>query len=286
MQYGGVAGDPSYDMGLETAPVSVQEAIQSALEDTGSDDNTPRPGVRLPSTFKRAQGRRPTGITSINLPGYAGTIVNELKDFVTGKKGFQPFLEQLPGGGFNFGAKIPMNFFANGGFVDDSEIGMDDDSQLTQDDINTINQSDSINFDNYVDETSAMQAAQGIVGLAGKNRSNIRNSQNYDPIYAQALNITRGILPGNQVIGSYPTASKFQKQQDLQLPPSMTPTISGKAGKFGPQYYSGFEKFLQEDAPGLVKQGMNMGVMGIFSKLFGQVSNLLSPQQVKRSDTQ
>ena len=42
MQYGGVAGDPSYDMGLETAPVSVQEAIQSALEDTGSnDDNTP-----------------------------------------------------------------------------------------------------------------------------------------------------------------------------------------------------------------------------------------------------
>ena len=127
-----------------------------------------------------------------------------------------------------------MNFFANGGFVDDSEIGMDDDSQLTQDDINTINQSDNINFDNYVDETSAMQAAQGIVGLAGKNRSNIRNSQNYDPIYAQALNITRGVLLHNQVIGSYPTASKFQGQQDLQLPPSMTPTISGKAGKFRP----------------------------------------------------
>ena len=46
------------------------------------------------------------------------------------------------------------------------------------------------------------------------------------------------------------------------------------------------EKFLQEDAPGLVKQGMNMGIMGIFSKLFGQVGNLLSPRQIKRSDTQ
>ena len=282
MQYGGVAGDPSYDMGLET-DATAQQAIQSALEDTGSnDDNTPRPGVRLPSTFKRAQGRRPTGITSINLPGYAGKIARNLENFVRGNKGVQPFFESLPGGGL-IGGIIP---FQDGGFVDDSEIGMDDDSQLTQDDINTINQSDSINFDNYVDETSAMQAAQGIVGLAGKNRSNIRDSQNYDPIYAQALNITRGVLPGNQVVGSYPTASKFQGQQDLQLPPSMTPTISGKAGKFGPQYYSGFEKFLQEDAPGLVKQGMNMGIMGIFSKLFGQVGNLLSPKQVKRSDTQ
>jgi len=299
MQYGGVAGDPSYDMGLETAPVSVQEAIQSALEDTGSnDDNTPRPGVRLPSSIKtRPQGRRSTGITSINLPGYAGTIVNELRDFVTGKKGFQPFVEQLPGGGFNLGAKIPMSFFANGGFVDDSEIGMDDDSQLTQDDINTINQSDSINFDNYVDETKAMQDAQGIVDLAGQNRSNIRGSVNYDPIYAQALNITRGLLPGNDVRGDYFGAEKFQGIENLARPPSLTPQIPGdldmRAG-YGyerPMFFSGLEKFAVQDAPGLVRQAMDMGIMGlarkgfnIFSRLFG--GDTVSPQQRKRSDIQ
>ena len=66
--------------------------------------------IGLPSTLLKTERTRPTGITSINLPGYAGTIANELRDFVTGKKGFQPFLEQLPGGGFNFGAKIPMTF--------------------------------------------------------------------------------------------------------------------------------------------------------------------------------
>ena len=68
----------------------------------------------MPSTLKKTERTRPTGITSINLPGYAGTIANELRDFVT-KKTISNREQQ--GGGFNFGAQ-PMTFFANGGFVD------------------------------------------------------------------------------------------------------------------------------------------------------------------------
>ena len=37
-EYGGVAGDPSFDMGLET-DVTAQQAIQSALENTTTRDD-------------------------------------------------------------------------------------------------------------------------------------------------------------------------------------------------------------------------------------------------------
>ena len=295
MQYGGMAGDPAYDMGLETAPVSVQEAIQSALEDTGSnDDNTPRPGVRLPSTLKRAQGKRPTGILSINNP-----LLQQAYDFVTGKKGFQPFLEKLPGGGINFGAKIPMNFFADGGFVDAGGGGDEDDyvsDAFSQSDFNQFGGQDNIDFSNYADETRAMQAARAIVEpRVGANRSNIIGMTDragkdiYDPVYAQALNITRGLLPGNQGQGI----------ENLVRPPSLTPQIPGdldmRAG-YGyerPMFFSGLEKFAIQDAPGLVRQAMDMGIMGLvrkagdyfsgnFSKLFG--GQELTPQKIKMGD--
>jgi len=288
MRYGGVAGDPSYDMGLETAPVSVQEAIQSALEDTGSNvDNTPRPGVRLPSTFKRAQGKRPTGILSINNP-----LLQQAYDFVTGKKGFQPFLEQLPGGGILGGAKIPMNFFADGGFVDAGAGGDEDDyvsDTFSQSDFNQFSGQDNIDFSNYADETKAMQDAQAIVNLAGQNRSNIKDSDNYDPVYAQALNITRGLLPGNQGQGI----------ENLTRPPSLTPQIPGNLdmragyGYERPMFFSGLEKFAIQDAPGLVRQALDMGIMGLvrkagdyfsgnFSKLFG--GQEVTPQKIKMED--
>ena len=155
----------------------------------------------------------------------------------------------------------------------------------------------AFNFDNYVDETKAMQDAQGIVDLAGQNRSNIRGSVNYDPIYAQALNITRGLLPGNDVRGDYFGAEKFQGIENLTRPPSLTPQIPGdldmRAG-YGyerPMFFSGLEKFAVQDAPGLVRQAMDMGIMGlarkgfnIFSRLFG--GDTVSPQQRKRSDIQ
>ena len=95
---------------------------------------------RIAKYFKKTERTRPTGITSINLPGYAGTIANELRDFVTK---YKPSLRTPQGGGFNFG--IPMTFFANGGFVDDLEIGMDDDYGMTQTDFDAMAQSDNVN---------------------------------------------------------------------------------------------------------------------------------------------
>jgi len=112
--------------------------------------------------------------------------------------------------------------------------------------------------------------ANFIVDQVG-DRSNIRNAVNYDPLYAQALNISRGYLPNNQVIGFYPTANKFQGQQDLTIPMDMRPTISGEAGKFGPQYHSGFEKFLQEDATNLAN---TIGIGPLINTLKGYGGNI------------
>jgi hypothetical protein len=296
MQYGGMAGDPSYDMGLET-DVTAQQAIQSALSEGvdlgGSDNNiqvSPKvitkvpPKVQLPSTLKQNQETRPTGILSINNP-----LLQQAYDFVTGKKGYQPFLKQLPGGGMQF---LITKTFQDGGFVDAGGGGDEDDyvsDAFSQSDFNQFSGQDNIDFSNYADETKAMQDAQGIVNLAGQKRSNIRDSVNYDPVYAQALNITRGLLPGNQGQGI----------QNLTRPPSLTPQVPGRfdseADMVRPMFYSGAEKFLVQDAPGLVRQAMDMGIMGLvrkagdyfsgnFSKLFGD--NIISPQQRKRTDIQ
>ena len=188
-----------------------------------------------------------------------------------------------------------------GGDVD-AGLGGDEDDYISdaysQSDFNQFDSQDNIDFGNYADETSAMQAAQGIVGLAGQTRSNIRDSVNYDPIYAQALNITRGILPGNDVRGDYFGAEKFQGIENLTRPPSLTPQVPGRfdseADMVRPMFFSGAERFLVQDAPKLVEQGMNMGIMGLarkagdyfssnFSKLFGGGEEV-TPQKVKAQD--
>ena len=142
-----------------------------------------------------------------------------------------------------------------------------------------------------------MQAAQGIVGLAGQTRSNIRNAVDYDPIFAQALNITRGLLPGNDVKGIIRGGKNFEDDQyiykdiqNLTRPPSLIPQIEGEIDGKKAMFFSRGEQGLQQYLPGIVKQGMDMGIMGlakkgfdIFSKLFG--GDQISPQQIKRTDT-
>ena len=198
-------------------------------------------------------------------------------------------------------AQQPVRFMQFGGDVD-AGLGGDEDDYISdaysQSDFNQFDSQDNIDFGNYADETSAMQAAQGIVGLAGQTRSNIRDSVNYDPIYAQALNITRGILPGNDVRGDYFGAEKFQGIENLTRPPSLTPQVPGRfdseADMVRPMFFSGAERFLVQDAPKLVEQGMNMGIMGLarkagdyfssnFSKLFGGGEEV-TPQKVKAQD--
>jgi hypothetical protein len=286
MRYGGVAGDPSYDMGLET-DVTAQQAIQSALEKTGSDDNTTQQNLGLPSTFKKAKTTRPTGITSINIPGYANTIVNELRDFVTK---YKPSISVPEGGGIQFGI---TKSFEDGGFVDAGAGGDEDDyisDAFSQSDFNQFGGQDNIDFGNYADETKAMQDARAIVEpRVGVRRSNIGDEKGYDPVYAQALNITRGLLPGNQGQGI----------ENLARPPSLTPQIPGdldmRAG-YGyerPMFFSRGEQVFQQYLPGIVEQAMDMGIMGLarkagdyfsgnFSKLFGNQE--VTPQKIKMED--
>ena len=274
MRYGGVAGDPSYDMGLE-GDITAQQAIQSALQDTGSnDDNAPRPGVRLPSSIKtRPQGRRPAGITSINLPGYANTIANELMNFVTK---YKPSISIPQGGGIQFGI---TKTFQDGGFVDD--YGDPSDYGMTQTDFDfatNVGQQTGGFGDDNTEQQIANYLGQAQVGMSP--RSNIINSSRYDPNFAAALDIRQGLDP----------TQNFQGTGIVTVPQNLRPQIQGEfdseADMVRPMFYSGAEKFLVQDAPKLVERGMDMGIMGIFSKLFGQVGNLLSPQQVKRSDTQ
>ena len=291
MQYGGVAGDPSYDMGLETAPVSVQEAIQSALQDTGSNnDNTPREAARLPSSLKpRPQGRRSTGITSINLPGYAGEIARNLQNFVTN---FSPSISMPEGGGIKIGGIIP---FQDGGFVDD--YGDPSDYGMTQEDFdfatNVGQQTGGFGDDNTA-QSIANYIAQPQVGL---NRSNIRGMANFDPQYAAALSISRGLDPTNNP--SYGISGLGVSNQPmiggLPVPSNLRPQIEGEIDGKKVMFNSRGEQVLQQYLPGIVEQAMDMGIMGLFrkagdyasgkfSKLFG--NNIINPQQIKRTDIQ
>ena len=119
--------------------------------------------------------------------------------------------------------------------------------------------------DDYARATANIIAAP----IAGDRvgRSNIRSAVNYDPLYAQALNISQNYLPGNQVIGFYPTASNFQGVSDLAVPSALRPTIRGDDGRM---YYSEGERFLQETLPNITQ---NVGIMPLLAKLGDNISS-------------
>ena len=180
-------------------------------------------------------------------------------------------------GGFN------INFYKNfedGGIVDDLE-GDPSDYGMTQTDFDfatNVGQKTGGFGDDNTEQQIANYLGQAQVGMSP--RSNIKESSRYDPSFAAALDIRRGLDP----------TFNFQGTGIVTVPQNLRPQIQGEfdseADMVRPMFYSGAEKFLVQDAPKLVERGMDMGIMGIFSKLFGQVGNLLSPQQVKRSDTQ
>ena len=109
--------------------------------------------------------------------------------------------------------------------------------------------------DNYntfgpnTDDSSAEQAIQNVLSNVG-DRSNVRNSVNYNPLYAQALNMSRGLQPGNRVEGVYPTSDNFYNPNyidsanasNLQRPSYLQPQVAGQKG----MYFSPVERFAQE----------------------------------------
>ena len=116
--------------------------------------------------------------------------------------------------------------------------------------------------DNYA-EASANVIASPIAGDR-VGRSNIIGSVNYDPTFAQALNISRGLLPGNIGGGfnqsNIPSSLLPQVQSDL-FPEDM--------------YYSKVDRFLGETAPELVRNYMEMGIGGLLKNLTQGASNTI-----------
>ena len=113
-------------------------------------------------------------------------------------------------------------------------------------------------------DQQAEQVIQNVLSNVG-DRSNVRNSVNYDPLYAQALNMSRGLQPGNRVEGVYPTSDNFYNPNyidsanasNLARPSYLQPQVRGEKG----MYFSDAERVLQET------DFTNFGLTGIIKNL-------------------
>lgn len=146
-----------------------------------------------------------------------------------------------------------------GGASDYSSSGIDSLAQA-QDDYNT--------FGPNTDDSSAERAIQNVLADVG-TRSNIRNAVDYNPIFAQALNMSRGLQPGNTIAGNYPTMGDFQNKgiMDLARPSYLQPQVPGQKG----MYFSPAERGLQETLPEMIRNYQeNFSIGGILEKLINK----------------
>ena len=116
----------------------------------------------------------------------------------------------------------------------------------------------------------ANQFAQPQAGIP--SRSNIRNADNYDPTFAAAFDISRGLDP----------TGNFQGTGGLAVPSYLRPQIeSGRVDARGEpiRYSSGIERFLQEDVTDFVQSGPGIvGLIGNFlSDNFNDAKKALVP---------
>lgn len=118
------------------------------------------------------------------------------------------------------------------------------------------------------ENTADQQAEQTIANVLANvgDRSNIRGSTNYDPIFAQAFNMARGLQPGNRVAGDYFGADKFVNQSDLARPSYLQPQVQGDKG----MYFSQGERFLQETLPPIIQGIRNISPTGIITNLINR----------------
>ena len=102
--------------------------------------------------------------------------------------------------------------------------------------------------DNYAQATANILAEP----IVGRSRSNVKDLKNYDPAFAAALKISRGLNPGSD--------------SPLTVPSYLQPQLEGKYGPIGPKYYSPVERFLQEDLTDAIRSAQESG-LGIPSLL-------------------
>ena len=133
--------------------------------------------------------------------------------------------------------------FDLGGF--DEAYSPDDFSQADMDFATAVGQQTGGFGDDNTAQVIANQLAQPQLG---QNRSNIVGSSTYDPTFAAAFDISRGLDP----------TGNFQGTGGLAVPSYLRPQIeSGRVDARGEpiRYSSGFERFLQEDVTDFVKSG-------------------------------
>lgn len=142
------------------------------------------------------------------------------------------------------------------GFEDD--FGFDDESALSQADFDAMAQSDNVDFDAYASQFDPVGIAQVITqptvtspGARGRtNITNVGPGSNlvFDPTFAAALDITKGIDPTQNIGGS----------GGLAVPAALRPQIEGRGGQM---YNSPVERFLQEDLTDYAKKGGIVGAL-------------------------
>jgi len=143
--------------------------------------------------------------------------------------------------------------FDLGGF--DEAYSPDDFSQADMDFATAVGQQTGGFGDDNTAQVIANQLAQPQLG---QNRSNIVGSSTYDPTFAAAFDISRGLDPTNNFGGT----------GGLAVPSYLRPQIeSGRVDARGEpiRYSSGFERFLQEDLTDFVQSGPGIvGLIGNF----------------------
>ena len=113
------------------------------------------------------------------------------------------------------------------------------------------------------------QAEQQIADVLANvgDRSNIIGSVNYDPRFAQAFNLSRGLIAGNKF------DNKGNRVQDLSVPTYLQPQIFGdRVDERGEsiRYYSPVERYLQETLPQQIQQIREISPTGIITNLINR----------------
>ena len=122
------------------------------------------------------------------------------------------------------------------------------------------------------DDDSAAQfiANQFAQPQAGMNRSNIIGTANFDPQFAAAFDISRGLDPTNNFggLGGLSVPSYLRPQTPGNL-------VLNEAGD-RMMYGSPVERFLQETAPEIVRGFQSVGIGGLLSRLGTSISDAFS----------
>ncbi len=105
---------------------------------------------------------------------------------------------------------------------------------------------------------------------AGMNRSNIIGTANFDPQFAAAFDISRGLDPTNNFggLGGLSVPSYLRPQTPGNL-------VLNEAGD-RMMYGSPVERFLQETAPEIVRGFQSVGIGGLLSRLGTSISDAFS----------